>query len=55
MYRPICYSGKGIPTFLILRENALTSSLPCIVFINLLAIFVIIMQYVQTKGTHKDE
>ncbi len=55
MYRPLCYSGKGVPVFLLLREGSLTSSLPCIVFINLLTILVVIMQYVGSRGSNKDE
>jgi hypothetical protein len=48
-YRPVCYSGKGRPTFLLLREKALTS-LPCMLFINALFVLVIILEWVSPKG-----
>lgn len=54
MYSPIFYSGKGVPTFLILKKGAL-SSLPCLTFINILSIMVIVLSIINAKSSSSSE
>ena len=51
-YKPICYSGKGVPFFLLHDEYH--AALPCLIFIDLVLIAVIILVHLSAKGS-KDE
>lgn len=54
MYSPVFYSGKGVPTFLILRKGSL-SSLPCLIFINILSIMIIVLSIINAKSSSSSE
>ena len=54
MYYPLFYSGKGVPTFLILKKGSL-SSLPCLVFINILFIMIIVLSIINAKSSNSSE
>lgn len=49
----MCYCRKGAPTFLIIRNGPL-ASLPCIIFIDILFLLVIILQWIG-GGSNSDQ
>ena len=50
-YTPICYSGRGVPFFLV-NHNYYTS-LPCIVCVNLVLLLGIVLAFVNAKNSNK--
>ena len=52
-YTPICYSGRGVPFFLV-NHNYYTS-LPCIVCVNLVLLLGIVLAFVNAKNSNKSE
>lgn len=53
-YRPVCYSNKGAPSFLIIRQRPL-ASLPCILFVDALLLLVIVLQWLDGPNSNDQE
>lgn len=47
-YQPMCYSGKGVPFFLI--HSTYWNSVPCIMFIDIVFVLVTILTYLSAKN-----
>lgn len=52
-YKPLCYSGKGVP-FLMVHDSYF-NSIPCIIFIDIVFVLVAILTHFSARDSKDEE